>query len=255
MTNHEILKHIDDGANFYLCLFGNAEHMETIDTGYYTFVAPKPSQPGITFVFDIRLEHLPVETQREKAAEIRALKMPIWLDLLASDELYKLINGREKVHKQTIDDNDEVYMALLSKEQLPSSKISDDIKIVKVRTAEEFAQWADLTNRLLNGGYPDMHPIFHYPLCQKGLMRCYILYKQEKPAAVAAIMDNKGVDSLEFVATVPELRRMGLAKTVCTQAISDAFQNNAQIITVRAINAAARDLYASLNFKIYNSYI
>ncbi len=255
MTNHDILKHIDDGANFYLRLFGNAEHMETVDTGYYTYVKPKQGQPGITFVYDIRLEHLPVEIQREKAAEIKALKMPIWLDLLASDQLHKLIYDKGKIHKQTIDDSDEVYMAMLPYDQLPFQATTDDIKIVKVQTAVEFVQWAELTNRLLNGGYPDIHPIYHYPLCQKGLMKSYILYKNNTPAAVAATTDNNGADSLEFVATVHQMRRMGLARTVCAKAISDALYDSAKIITVRAVNAAARDLYASLGFQIYNQYI
>lgn len=30
----EIIKHIDDGANFYLRLLGDAKHMEYLDNGY-----------------------------------------------------------------------------------------------------------------------------------------------------------------------------------------------------------------------------
>lgn len=253
MNAKQIIKHIDDGANFYVSLFGNAEHMEMVDNGFYTYVRPKEGQPGISFVFNVRLENLPVQTQKEKITEIKALGMPIWLDLLASDELHNMLFGKQKVHAQTtFAENDEVYMALMPDEKLDYPLMPDNIIVVKVNTSEEFKLWAKITNDLLSGGYPDMHPFYHYPLCQNGLMKCYILYKNNTPAAVATIMNNKGFASLEFVATVPEMRRHGLAQTVCVKAVDDAFADGAEIITVRAINAAATKLYQSLGFKIYN---
>ena len=172
---------------------------------------PKKGEHGIKFVYDIRINHLAIEQQKEIVAEIKALGMPVWLDLLASDKLHNLFFDKDKVHGQTVfADNDEVYLALLLDEK-PNYTTSSD-KIIKVKTADEFALWAKITNDLLSGGYPDMHPVYHYPLCQGGVMNCYILYKNHTPAAVATIMDNNGVASLEFVATIPEMRRQGLAK-------------------------------------------
>lgn len=253
MTTQQIIRHIDDGANFYVSLFGTAEHMEMVDNGFYTYVKPKEGQAGISFIYNVRLENLSLETQKEKIAEIKALGMPIWLDLLASNELHCMMFGREKTHGQTtFAENDEVYMALLPDEKSNYSAMSDDVRIEKVKTSEEFEQWAKITNDLLHGGYPDIHPIYHYPSCQKELMDCYVLYKNNASAAVCAIMDNNGVDSLEFVATVPEMRRQGLAQTVCAKTIDDIFADGAEVITVRAINAVASKLYQSLGFKIYN---
>lgn len=40
MTEREILQCIDDGANFYVSLFGRAEHMEIVDKGFYSYVKP-----------------------------------------------------------------------------------------------------------------------------------------------------------------------------------------------------------------------
>ncbi|MEA4831225.1 MAG: hypothetical protein VB118_01250 [Oscillospiraceae bacterium] len=80
MDKQQIIRYIDDGANFYISLFGNAEHIEMVDNGFYMYVRPKQGQHGISFVFNIRLENLPVQNQKEKIAEIKALGMPIWLD-------------------------------------------------------------------------------------------------------------------------------------------------------------------------------
>lgn len=49
-------------------------------------------------------------------------------------------------------------------------------------------------------------------------MKCYILYHDDAPVSVASIMDNNGAASLEFVGTVPEMRRRGFAKAVCEKA-------------------------------------
>ena len=77
-------------------------------------------------------------------------------------------------------------------------------------------------------------------------------YDCGKPVAVSAILDNSGIASLEFVATIPEMRRKGYAKAICEKAIHDAFTDGAKIITVRAINLAASQLYKSLGFEVYN---
>lgn len=251
MTEQEIIKWIDKGANFYVSLFGKAEHMETVDTGFYTYVKPKAGAYGITFVYDIRIGHLTLNRQKELVAEIKALGMPVWLDLLADDALYRLVFEKDKVHGQTVfADQDEVYMALLPDQK--RTERADASQIIRVQSAEEFALWAKLTNDLMAGGRPDLHPVYHYPLCQKGLMKCYVLYHDHTPAAVASVMDNNGIDSLEFVATVPQMRRRGFAREICARAVCDAFAGGAKIITLRAVNAAASKLYESIGFQVYN---
>lgn len=251
MNDNQIVKYIDEGANFYVRLFGTAEHMEIVDTGFYSYVKPKDGEQGITFIFDVRIENLPNEMQKEKISEMKTLSMPIWLGLLATDELHYLVYGKNKTHGQTVfTENDEVYMAMMPNEK-PQYNPSQN-KIISVKSAEEFELWAKLTNDLMHGGYPDIHPKYHYQLCQKGLMNCYILYKGNIPAAVAAVMNNNGISSLEFVATIPEMRKQGLASEICLEAICNTFSLDAKIITLRAINLAAAKLYQSLGFKAYN---
>ena len=254
MTEHEIIKHINDGANYYVSLFGKAEHMETIDREYYSYVKPKESQHGISIIYNVHLDNVSSDEQAKIISEIKELKMPIWLDLTASDEVFWQVFGRNKMHGQTVfEDNDEIYMALLPEEC--RINISEGEQITKVQTKDDFAVWTKIANDILANGYPDMHPIYHYPLCQEGIMKCYTLYNQGRPVAVASVIDNSGIASLEFVATIPEMRRQGFSRMVCEKAVYDAFAEGAKIVTVRAIDSIASKVYESIGFKAYNYVI
>lgn len=254
MNEREILKHIDDGANFYISLFGRADHMEVIERPHYSYIHPASEEYGIRFVYNVHVDGLPAVQRDAVIAEIKALNMPVWVDLLSSDDVFFAFFGRKKVHGQTaFGENDEVYMAMLPRQQQKSNGLNPEVALVS--TPEEFARWAEINNRAFANGNPDMHPVYHYPLCVNGLMKCYIRYHEGSPAAIAAIMDNNGITSLEFVATVPEMQRKGFAKDVCERAIYDAFENGAKIVTVRAINAAAAKLYKKVGFTAYNHAI
>lgn len=251
MTDAEILQHIDDGANHYVELFSRAKHMRIIDTGFYSYVKPVSDVYGISFIYNIRLDDLPPVQQRQLVGEIKALQMPLWLSLRASDELFRMFFGKDRVHGQTVfADSDEVYLALLPDQPILLCSPGDTVR--KVTTAADFAVWTRIANNVLAAGKPDIHPDYHYPLCESGLIRCYMLLHEEAPVAVAAILDNDGIASLEFVATVPEMRRRGFAQTVCACAVRDAFANGSRIVTVRAIDAAAGRLYQSIGFNPYN---
>ena len=112
MTEKEIIKYIDDGANFYISLFGNAEHMEIVEKEFYSYVKPKTDEHGIAFIYNVHLENLSIERQKEIIREIKELRMPVWFDLAASDELFYLFFGKEKIHGQTLF-NDKVVSKLL----------------------------------------------------------------------------------------------------------------------------------------------
>lgn len=265
MTRREIIKHIDNGANFYISLFGRSEHMMMTDNGLFAVVKPKIAGQGVSFVYHIRIEHLDTSQQIEVANQIHLLGMPVWLSLLASDQTAKLILGQPRIHGQTeFGEDDEVYEAMLPEEapsladcsakllqQGPASHLS----VLRVSTPEAFALWARTVNDLLSEGRPDIHPRSHYALCREGVLRCYLLYRDGEPAAVAAAADNHGIDSLEFVAVKPEFRRQGLGAAVCRQAAAEAFADGAKILTVRAANSAAAKLYQSIGFQIYNDAI
>jgi ribosomal protein S18 acetylase RimI-like enzyme len=254
MTEREIIRCIDDGANFYLQFFGDAVHMDYKKNDFYSFIQPKQGEQGVCYIFNVKLEKLSKKEQNEKIAEIKALNMPVWWDLQCSDGLFQLIHGknREKINKEPAD-GDELYMAILPDDALTSEIIPAGMLVKKVSNSADFEKWANAVNIIMNGGYADIHPINHYHLCKSGAINCFICYHNDNVVAVASIMNNEGVCSLEFVATDPNYRKQGLAKAVCSEAIKDAFNNGARIITVRAINEGTRELYSSLGYVIYNN--
>lgn len=251
MTEREILKCIDDGANFYVSLFGRAEHMEIVDNGFYSYVKPVGEEYGISFIYNIRIDDLPTEKQAEIIEEMKALNMPIWLSLFASDELFIRTYGEPKRHGQTtFEEHDEIYMAMLPNEK--PEYFESKGKVIRVQTKDEFKLWTKITNDNISGGYTDMHPEYHYPLIEKGLMSCYILYRNNMPVSVVATMNNRGIVSLEFVVTIPEMRRQGFAKYICSKVVCDTFNDGAKIVTARAVNALSGKLLEKVGFTAYN---
>ena len=246
MTKHEIIKYIDAGANFYLDFFGDAVHMKTTDNGVYREICPKDGEHGIRFIYDLRLEHLPDEAAQAKIAELKALSLPVWWPL-HSEKVQRLLQGKDYVPQPPVE-GDEFYMALFP-ENLPDI-ISTGAEITQVNSAANFELWANMANQIFANGYQDIHPINHYHWCEKNLLIPYIVCCEDNPVAISAILNNKGIASLEFVATLPEYRRRGFAKAASITAIKDAFANGAKIITLRAFFPASI-LYQSLGFQIY----
>ncbi len=250
MNDEEIIRHINDGANHYISLFAEAEHMEITDTGTYSMVRPRPGEEGIAFIFNIRVDALAKEQQYAVAEEIRTLEMPFWLDLNASDDVFALFFNKEKIHGQTeFAFDDEQYLAMLPEWFVDCNSPKT---IIEVHTPDEFATWAMLANDLLAGGHRDIHPIHHFPLIERRLMRCYTLYADGFPVSISATMNNGGVVSLELVGTQPEHRRKGYAQAVCARAVRDAIESKCELMTVRANSAGSASVYRSLGFQVYN---
>lgn len=247
MKNSEICKHIDDGANFYLRILGDARHMEYIDNGYYSIIRPKEGQEGVTCLFNVRLEHLPDDKLEQKVNEIKELNMHTWWGLTLSERMLNAIWGEKRPEPPPEPNDEEGYMAMLLNEKPAYEEINIPITVKRVSNAEDFIVWANISN---NDGYPIIHPENHYHLCEGGIMPCYIGYYNGVAAAVCSIINNGDISSLEFVVTKDEYRRKGLARAVCITAINEAFKNGSKIITLRAF-PNAKKLYKALGFKLY----
>lgn len=250
MEKLEICKHIDDGANFYLRVLGDAKHMDYSDNGYYSIIKPKDGQEGGTSLFNIRLDNLSDEELEEKVNEIKKLNVHTWWGFGLSERMLNTVFGENRPIPATETNDEEGCMAMLPDEKPKYNQIEAPITVKKVENAEEFKIWASISNRILHGNYPIMHPENHYHLCEKGVMPCYIAYYNGTAAAVCSIINNKSISSLEFVATVEEFRKKGLASAVCATAITGAFNNGSKIITLRAF-PKAKKLYRELGFKLY----
>ena len=179
--------------------------------------------------------------------------MPVWWDLQTSDALFSQIHGKPRPSASSVfADGDELYMAITNVCEMPAVTLPTGFTVEKIRDAAGFAAWATTANRIMFSGYPDVHPIHHYGWCENGNMHCYACYDGETIAAIASVLDNDGICSLEFVATEAAYRRRGLAKAVCAAAVREAFACGARIITLRAIGKGTGALYAALGFTAYN---
>ncbi|MDR1117094.1 MAG: GNAT family N-acetyltransferase [Oscillospiraceae bacterium] len=253
MTEQEIIRYVNSGANFYLRLFGDAEHMEYHKNDFYSFIQPKHGEHGVRFAFDVKLENLSEKEQLEKISKLKLLKMPVWWDLQVSDNLYRLINGKSKAKPISEPvDGDELYMAIFPNERMNPTRMPANVVVKMADTPAAFEEWATAVNTIMFDGYADIHPVNHYHLCEKGLINCFTCYYDGIAVAFASVMDDAKICSLEFVATDPNYRRQGFATVVCSEAMSHAFSNGAQIITLRALQPGTKELYTSLGFKIYN---
>jgi GNAT superfamily N-acetyltransferase len=250
MNRTEICEYIDEGANFYLRVLGNADHMEYIDNGSYSIIRPKEGQVGGTSLFNIRLEHLSDKDMEEKVNEIKKLGLHTWWGIGLSERMLKAVYGEDKPVSATETNNEEGYMALLPGNKPDYKETDIPVTVKKVHNTDDFKVWANISNQLLHGGYPIIHPENHYHLSEEEIMPCYIAYYNGAAAAVCSIINNKDIASLEFVCTLEEYRRKGLAKAVCITAINEAFKNGSKIITLRAF-PNAKKMYRGMGFKLY----
>jgi len=80
---------------------------------------------------------------------------------------------------------EELYMAVFPGEMISCEKA----KLVRrVEGPEDFARW------VMFDIYPWLHPRHHYPLCERGALRCYCIEIGGQIAATAAIMSD-GTDA------------------------------------------------------------
>jgi ribosomal protein S18 acetylase RimI-like enzyme len=249
MTKFEIIRHIDDGAKFYLDFFGDAPHMDKINNGMYTTISPKDCEQGVRFIYDLRLEELDDNAAHHALANMKATGFPIWWGLypLHSVRVRGLLFGEEFTPKPPVD-GDEFYMAMLPNREPLAPRNGTEIR--RVKTANEFILFADIANLVFENGYGDIHPENHYHWCTDGRMMAYIAYSEGEAVSVAAVLNHNGVCSLEFVTTLSEYRRRHFAEAASIAAINGAFENGAKIITLRAFDPARR-LYEKLGFETY----
>lgn len=249
MDAREILRRIDEGANYFLRTLAQGPHMSVTDGGGFTVIQPKPGQEGISFVCELQLDERSPAEWTDLIARAKSTGLPVWFPLLCTDAQFACFFGRERIHGAPLSPEDEVYLAMLPGEiaDLPQTHA-----VHRVTDAASFADCATVINTVLSGGRPDLHPVHHLPLLEAGRIHCHVLYAEGKAVSAAVTMAKDGIASLELVATLPDFRRRGCARAVCRQAVQDEWARGASLVTVRAVNANAARLYEQLGFRPYN---
>jgi hypothetical protein len=151
MERTEICKHIDDAANFYLQLLGDAEQMEYIDNGYYSIIQPKCGQAGGTSLFNIRLEHLSNDELKQKVNEIKELNLHTWWGFGLSERMLTAIWGEKRPEPLPEPNDEEVCMTMLPEEKPVYEEIDMPIIVKKVDNVKDFSLWANINNKIMHG--------------------------------------------------------------------------------------------------------
>jgi ribosomal protein S18 acetylase RimI-like enzyme len=90
---------------------------------------------------------------------------------------------------------------------------------------------------------------------QLGQQRVALAYFDGIPAGVGVTMPMSGVGELSSIATLPEFRRRGVAKTLCSFLIKDHFESGGDLVWLAAGNAIAKATYESIGFRVVASRI
>ena len=243
---NEALSYIDMGADFYLRVMGDAEHMELRDNGLYETMQSRGDINNLASVYNMRLEGLSSDALVDIIDEIRELRMHTWWPLSASERVLNAIHGKIPVY--TAEDI-EIYGIMLPGELPEYAATPAHVKIERVETLGNFAVWCDLDNNTEHHGTVIFHAQNHMHLIESGKLTAFLGVADGTPAATCGILDNDGVASLEFVSVLSDYRKRGFATALCRNALGYAFSNGARVVTTRAI-ADGRALCKTLGFRI-----
>jgi ribosomal protein S18 acetylase RimI-like enzyme len=125
-------------------------------------------------------------------------------------------------------------------------------EIEVLEAGDETPKLADLTtvgqvNDLAYGNYDGRLERTLKPL-PNGILHGYKVEYQGKPAAVALALHHDGDAGISFVATIPKARRLGLAKQVMRQALSEAEKHGCTTTTLQATEVGEK-LYTALGYR------
>lgn len=248
MERKEIERHINNGAINYLDLLADAKHMNLVDDGFCTMIYPNEGEEGGTSIYNFRFEGMSDEEIARRIKQVKEKKIHTFWGCFLPRNIMDILKMDDPNSGE--DDDSEAYMAMLPDEKPEYDLPKPPIMVKKVENQQQFEIWTNISNEVLHDGYTIMHPENHYHLCEEGKLECYIGFYDEKPVATAAIMNDNGIASLEFVATLNDFRKKGLGGAVCRAAVDDAFKYGAKIITLRGF-PLGQPVYKSMGFKRY----
>lgn len=249
--NRKIVEHIVQGMEYYMETLALPSHMEKFSDGMCAWVKPKEGAMGPEAVYRVTLGDktdeeikLILQSYRDKGLPDYWCVTPLSTPNHIQDILVSLgITEAQAENSLGMALNPDEYLGGYAKAK------HTDISVQKVNNITDFTIWSDIANKVLHECRL-LDPIAYFPLCESGKLVCYLGYKEDSPVATAATINNNGSATLEFVATLPEYRKQGIAAAVCSAAIEQLIRERAYIITLRARKMGV-SLYKALGFKVY----
>ncbi|MDO4357869.1 MAG: GNAT family N-acetyltransferase [Clostridia bacterium] len=215
--------------------------------GDVDYIVPKAGCRGPALVYSV---HLDSEAElRALLPDVRAGRIPgKWLitphSALAGAVAMLEANGFRNLSAGA--DEPEPAMLLNRGDFRPAVAPNSGVTCREIRSKADFRVWIDIVNGALHGW--DMIDADHYyRWVEDGSYRFYLGEIDGVPVTTAATLSNGGVASLEFVSTLAECRRRGVASAVCSRAIADLLAGGAKAVTLSACGESA-SLYRSLGF-------
>jgi ribosomal protein S18 acetylase RimI-like enzyme len=198
-----------------------------------SIVPNAPDSPTLNAAVAIDADKAPehLEELRARYEQARVRRWGVWLDGSASLPAQALANAGMVV---------------------TAASPGMGAEIAVLEPGDEHGDRADLTtvgqvNDLAYGNYDARLERTLKPL-PNGILHGYKVEYQGKPAAVALALHHGGDAGISFVATVPKARRLGLAKQVMRQALSEAAKKGCTTTTLQATEVGEK-LYVALGYR------
>jgi ribosomal protein S18 acetylase RimI-like enzyme len=199
-----------------------------------SIVPSAPDSPTLNAAVAIQPDQAPehLEELRAKYEDAKVRRWGVWLDSNAGLAAQALANAGMVV-------------------TAASPGMGAEIEVLDANDSED-PQRADLTtvgqvNDVAYGNYDARLERTLKPL-PNGILHGYRVDYQGKPAAVALALHHNGDAGISFVATIPKARRLGLAKAVMRQALSQAAKNGCTTTTLQATEVGEK-LYVALGYR------
>jgi len=252
MENREIVEHIVHGMEYYVETLALPSHMEKYSDGMCAWIKPREGAMGPEVVYRVNFGDHTDEQIRQILQSYRDKGLPdYWCvtPLSTPNHIRDILVSLGIVEAQA---ENNPGMALFPDEYRGNWDCEEPVStksVRKVNCKEDFKIWTDIANEVLHGCQL-LDPELYFPLCESGKMTCFLGYRGEVPVSTSATINNNGSATLEFVATLPNYRKQGIAAAVCRAAIEQLIRENAYMITLRAREMGV-SLYKKLGFKVY----
>lgn len=221
--------------------------------GDVSWIIPKEGEKGPSLGFGIHLDGNNAEIEIKKLIEeIRAQKAPqnwvITPDVTPSN-IIEIMEENGFQNMATEDSEPEPAMLLNRKEFQPCSLSKDSIVCRKVQTKEDFRLWIEIVNTALHG-WEMIDADNYYVWVENENFEIYLGEIDGIPVSTAATIRSGDTASLEFISTLEEYRRKGVATVVSSKALTELFANGVEDVTLSACGDSVH-LYEKFGFKAY----
>lgn len=250
MNQKQYIKAIVIGSEIYFRTFALADNMYHHD-GAIEWIVPLPGEKGPAIVYKVECSAMVEEEIDRLIPDIQAGIVPSLWVLTPCSQPEKVSDILIKKGFKDITDREhpEYGMAMDMDVLADLPQSSKMVEIREVESISEFSTWVNVVNEALHGW--ELLTTEHYCIwLEREEYTFYLGFLNGIPVCTAATIKDGSKASLEFVSTLKEYRKNGVAYAVCLKALQELHKNGVEIVTLRSSFEAIK-LYEKLGFKPY----